>query len=62
MRLSYLDKDQNEMIFSSTGEAVVPVIGDEYIHISIMLPCESQMVYGTGKACKHDHDGNLIGC
>ncbi len=49
------------MTFPDLDEEVIPEVGDEYVHASIMLPCRSQMMCGMVQACKQDLDGNPIG-
>lgn len=41
---------------------MMPEVGNEYIHASVMLQCGSQMMQGTAIACKQDQDGNPISC
>ncbi len=43
-------------------EEVAPEVGDKYVHVSVMLPCGSQMMHGTVKAHKKYCCGNSIGC
>ncbi len=60
--LPYSDEDQNKTTFGDLDEEVMPEVGNKYVHASIMLPCGSQLMHGTVKACKQDLDGNPICC
>ncbi len=40
---------------------IMPEVGDKYVHASVMLPQESQLMCGMVKARKWDLDGNPIG-
>ncbi len=43
-------------------EEITPKVGDEYVHVSVMLLHGSQKMCGTVRAHKWDLDGNPIGC
>ncbi len=58
----YTDEDQNKIILPDLDEEVTSEVGDEHVHVSVMLLCVSQMMYGTIKARKWDLDGKPIGC
>ncbi len=58
----YADEDQNEMKFPDWDEEFPPEVGDKYIHLSVMLPCGSQMIHCTFIASKWECDGHPIGC
>ncbi len=60
--LSYSDDDQNETTFPDLDEEVMPEVGDECVHASVMLLHGRQLMCGTMKARKQDLDGNPIGC
>ncbi len=57
----YADDDQNETMFPYLDKEVTPDVSDEYVHVSVMLPCGSQMIHSTVRAHKRDLDGNPIG-
>ena len=37
--VQYSDEDHNKTTFPDLDEEIMPELGDEYVHVSIMLPC-----------------------
>ncbi len=42
------------------NEEITPKVGDEYVHVSGMLQCGSQIMQNTVIAQKQNYDGNPI--
>ncbi len=50
----YFNEYQNTVMFPDLDKEVMPEVGDDYVHASMMLPCISQIVHSSVSTYKQD--------